>query len=78
MTREKTISKNFFDDEIKGVLEINGRKVIYLKERVVRKRYWDWCNDTFLSHLNQELINQERIEKYYKEIVGIDDWANEN
>jgi hypothetical protein len=77
MEREKTISKNFYNDEIKGVLEIDGRRVIYLKERVIRKRYYDWCDDTQLSQLNQQLIDLQRYEKYYKEVVGQDDFEND-
>ncbi len=75
--RAKTISKHFYDNEIKGVLEIDGRKVIYLKDRVTRKHYYDWCNDDFLTQLNQNLIDLKRYEDYYKKIVGVDDFETE-
>lgn len=72
----KTISKNFYDFEIKGVLEIDGKKVLYLKNNVVRQRYADFSNDDNVEHLNQQLINAQRLERFYKEIMGIDDFEN--
>lgn len=73
MTREKTISKNFYDHEIKGVITINGQKVIYLKDKVVRKRYFDFPDDDYVEHLNQQLINAERLQEFYKKYLGVDD-----
>lgn len=74
--RTKTMSKNFFDYEIKGVLEIDGRKVIYLKDNVVRKRYFDFSDDQYAEHLNQEVVNAEKLQDFYKKILGVDDFEN--
>ena len=75
--REKTISKTFYDDEIKGVMQIDGRKVIYLKPRVTRKRFYDWFDDEAFSHINQEAINYEKAEYFKKVIMGEDDFTND-
>lgn len=77
MSREKTISKNFYNDEIKGVMNIDGRKVLYLKPRVFRKRFYDWPDDEYISHINQELINYEKAEFFKKVIMGEEDFTNE-
>ncbi len=69
---------NFKPHEILGFLEIDGRKVTYLKMGVTRKRYYDHIDPTVLeSHLNMELINLDRWTDYYKKVVGVDDFSNE-
>jgi hypothetical protein len=69
-------SKHFSESEIKGSMIINGRKVIYLKEGVKRKRYNDNLNGDEIPHINQELINFESYDFFYKKIMGIDDFEN--
>ena len=66
----------FRDEEIKGYMEINGRRVIYLKEGVTRKRYNDHLKGDEIPHVNQELINFESYDFFYKKIMGIDDFEN--
>lgn len=77
-----TISKNFKDSEIKGVMYIDGKKVLYLKEGVKRRRYIEdtiGVDESILeSHLNTQLLNYQKWEKFYKRIIGVDDYANEN
>lgn len=71
------ISKNFKNNEIKGTINVDGKKVIYLKEGVKRKYYNDSIDPEELeSHLNQELLVYQKAEKYYKYIEGTDDYEN--
>lgn len=77
-----TISKNFQDHEIKGVMYIDGKRVLYLKDGVKRKWYpEDMGNPSphrMEPHLNMELIRYERHKKFYEEVLGIDDYTNED
>lgn len=77
MSRAKTISENYYDDEIKGVMMIDGKKVLYLKPRVFRKRYYDWPDDEAIPQINQELIAYEKAEYFKKVIMGEDDFTND-
>lgn len=71
---EKTISKNFYDIEIKGVMYLNGKKVIYLKSGVKRLwRFTDHILESKMDHINYHLIYKDKYERYYKEIVGSED-----
>jgi hypothetical protein len=75
-----THSKNFKDHEIKGVsYDENGKKVIYLKEGVRRKKFKDdvWDEEILESHLNQELINYNKWEQFYSKVLGLDDYEND-
>jgi hypothetical protein len=75
--RTKTHSKHFYDDEIKGVMEIDGKKVIYLKSHVKRLyRYDDHLLEDQMDHLNKKLIFMKRLELYLKRIVGLDDFED--
>ena len=72
------MSKNFTEDEIKGIMYIDGKKVIYLKTGVKRKNYNDDLGTgDYLSQLNQELINYEKAEEHKKAIFGEEDFSNE-
>ena len=71
---EKNLSKNWYDSEIKGIMIIDGRKVIYLKSHV--KRLWrfnDYLLEDKMDHINKTLIIKERIEIFYKRIIGQDE-----
>lgn len=71
----QTKSKNFKDHEIKGILP-NGS--IYLKMGVKRKRFNDSIDpDQLESHINYDLINFEKAEKYYKYVEGKDDYERD-
>ncbi len=75
MSRLKTLSKSYFNDEIKGIL---ADGTIYLKEGVKRKRYNDSIDpDQLESHINYDLINFEKAEKYYKYIEGMEDYSRD-
>lgn len=68
-------SKNFKDHEIKGILP-DG--TIYLKMGVTRKRYYDYIDPNQLeSHINYDLINFEKAEKYYKYVEGMEDYERD-
>lgn len=74
-----THSKNFRDNQIKGVTyDENGKKILHLKEGVVKKRFYEvmpW--DQLEEHINYDLINFEKAEKYYKYIDGNDDYERD-
>lgn len=76
------ISKNFRDSQIKGVLYIDGKKVLYLKDGVKCKWYpEDMGNPSpnrLESHLNMELINYERQIIFYRDVLGKEDLENED
>ena len=77
MEYKKTHSKHFFDHEIKGVMYIDGRKVIYLKPHVKRLwKYSDHLLENNMDHINKNLLNQKNLELYMKYIVGQDDFEN--
>lgn len=85
--RTKTISKYFFDDEIKGVTYVSIpqdsefsskvvlKRVIYLKTGIKRMHFNDdlGVGDHF-EQLNQELIANERRELAVKILFGGDDF----
>lgn len=70
------ISKNFRDDQIKGILEIDGKKVLYLKEGVRKKSYGDHLDDNQMDHINHTMIYFERYEELMKQLYGGDDFEN--
>lgn len=75
-----THSKEFKDHEIKGVYYENGKKVIYLKEGVKRKKFKEdlWNTEEILdSQLNKELIHYQKWERFYQIVMGEDDYENE-
>ena len=69
-------SKHFSESEIKGYMMIDGKKVLYLKEGVIRKRYNDHLKGDEIPHINQELVNFESYDFFYKKIMGVDDFEN--
>lgn len=76
----QTHSKHFKDHEIKGISYENGKKVIHLKEGVKRKKFKEdlWNTEEVLdSQLNRELINYQKWEKFYKVVMGEDDYEND-
>lgn len=78
MNKEKTISKNFYNNEIKGVMEIDGKRVLYIKTGVKRKHFGDDLGDgDYFKQLNQEMINYEKAEFFKKVIMGEEDYTNE-
>ncbi len=78
--RMKTLSNNFYNDEIKGILDVDGQKVIYLKEGVKRRRYIEDMStplpEELDSQLNTELLNFQSMEKFYKIVMGLDDYED--
>ena len=74
----RTISQNFNDNQIKGVLMIDGKRVLYLKTGVKKKFYNDDLgNGEFFPQLNQDLINYEKAKEHKKAIFGEEDFENE-
>lgn len=69
-------SKNFKDTEIIGFLLVNGTWVVYLKEGVRRKKYVKDPEFENFTQLNQELISYELWQKYYKLVLGVDDFSH--
>lgn len=69
-------SKNFKDTEIIGFLLVNGKWVVYLKEGVRRRRYVENPEFENFTQINQELINYELWQEYYKVILGVDDFSH--
>lgn len=70
-------SKHFKPEEIIGYMEIDGKRVVYLKEGVKRlRRYQDHLSSDHVYHLNYYLINKKRYERFLKEVVGLDDHEN--
>ncbi len=73
--RTKTISKYFYDDEIKGVIQEGDQKIIYLKTGVKRLRFNDDLgNGEYFEQLNQELIANDRRQEAMKLLYGGDDF----
>ena len=69
------LSKNFRDDEIIGILDIEGKKVLYLKTGVKRRKFNDDLGDgEHFEQLNQILIANELREKVMKVLYGGDDF----
>lgn len=80
LERNKTISKNFYDDEIKGVMEIDGKKVLYLKEGVKRRLYQsDLSRDSYYhpDQINHLLIYLKKYEDMMKIMYGGDDFSDQ-
>lgn len=71
------MSKIYKESEIRGYLTIDGRKVTYLKDGVKRQfRYINHYSSDNLPQLNQELIDYEKWEEFYKLHLGQDDFEN--
>jgi hypothetical protein len=67
-------SNYWYDSEIKGIMYIDGKKVIYLKPHVKRLwRYNDHLLEDKMDHINHKRIFLENLAKYYKNIVGVDE-----
>lgn len=74
----RTISQNFNDSQIKGIMYLDGKRVLYLKTGVKKKYYNDDLGTgEFFPQLNQELINYEKAEEHKKAIFGEEDFSNE-
>ena len=76
MENNNELNKHFSESEIKGYMMIDGKKVLYLKEGVIRKRYNDHLKGDEIPHINQELVNFESYDFFYKKIMGVDDFEN--
>lgn len=74
-----TISKNFKDSQIKGILYIDGRRVLYLKDGVKKKWYPEDIDNPSIyileSHINKELVSYQSQIKFM-ELMGIESWEN--
>lgn len=71
------MGSNFKDREILGYTYIDGVKVTVLKMGVKRKHYNDNLEpDELEPHINQQLVDLKKWEKYYKQVVGLDDFEN--
>ena len=76
----RTLSKNFYDDEIRGIVEVDGKRVLYLKDNVRRRRYIEEMYEDpneIDSQINKELTQRELREKFYKEVLGLEDYKEE-
>jgi hypothetical protein len=71
------MSKHFRKEEVIGYLDVDGRKVTYLKTGVHRLRFNDYLTDDYMPQLNQELIHLERWTKFYSEVMGEEDFTND-
>lgn len=58
----RTLSKNFNDDQVKGILPDGS---IYLKMGVCKKRYNDQVDYDDMDQINYALINAEKINQFY-------------
>jgi hypothetical protein len=68
-------SKNFKPKEIIGRLPDGS---LYLKMGVKRKKYNDSIDPEELeSHINYDLINFQKAEKYYKYVEGAEDYERD-
>ena len=67
----------FKPEEIIGFLNIEGRRVTYLKPRIKRlHRYPETEIEDEITQLNQPLIGLQKYAKYLKEVVGLDDFED--
>lgn len=73
-----TISKNFRDDQIKGVMYINGRKTLYLKEGVTNCHHNDILSDDVMNQINPVIIFLDRYEEVITKLYGGDDFEDES
>lgn len=70
---------NFREEEIKGYINIDGKKVTVLKMGVKRiRRYYSVIDDTIMDQLNHEILFLERYAEYLKKVVGIEDFSEYN
>lgn len=67
---------NYKEDEIKGFIIIDGKKVTVLKPNVKRIDRFDYLDDRIMDHINQDLIRMKKYESFYRKIVGIEDFEN--
>lgn len=73
-----TISKNFDDSEIKGIMYIDGKRVLYLKEGVKRRFYKkDLTRDKYdhPDQVNHIMKFFEKYEETMKIMYGGDDFT---
>ena len=74
--RTKTISKNFYDDEIKGVYYEDGRKVIYLHEHTHRTYNPYLLDYDRINHRNQQIDFLNKIKELYGKLYGGEDFED--
>jgi len=74
--RTKTISKNFFDDEIKGVYYEEDKKIIYLKDDTHRTYNPYLLDYDRVTHRNTTLDIVEKYRKVYIKLYGEGDFSN--
>lgn len=72
------MSKIFKPEEIIGYVEVDGKKVVYLKQGVKRNPNYYSPQEPEGQHINQSLVWLKRWEQYYKKVVGIDDFEKEH
>jgi len=75
-----TISKNFDDSEIIGVMQVDGRRTLYLKQGVKRRLYKsDLSRDSYYhpDQVNHLLIFFKKYEETVKMMYGGDDFSTE-
>lgn len=75
-----TISKNFKDSEIIGVLQVDGRRTLYLKQGVKRRFYaTDLSRDSYYhpDQVNHLLVYFKKYEEMMKIMYGGDDFSEE-
>lgn len=71
--------ERFKKEDIIGYIMIDGRKVTYLKEGIRTKQLEPIQDpDKLECHINEELVNYERYESFYRDILGLQDWSNED
>ena len=67
-------SKHWLEHEIKGIMNIDGRRVIYLKTPVKRLwRYNDHLMEYRMDHNNKSIAAAKSISLFYKLVLGQDD-----
>lgn len=72
------MSLNFKPHEIIGYIEIDGKKVTYLKQGVKRNYNYTSPLGPEGQHINPAIVWLKRWELYYKKVVGIDDFKREH
>jgi len=71
------IQSKFKPEEIIGFLEIDGKRVTYLKPHVKRlSRYPETEHEDVMNQLNQPLIGLQKYADYLKKVVGLDDFED--
>lgn len=77
--RSKTLSKHFFDDEIKGVyIDSQDRKCIYLKDHVYRTNHPNPLSYDYPEHRNRILDMLDNFDKANALLFGGKDDSQDN